>query len=201
MLNSAALDLLAAREGHVHRWLLWVQAKNRSTGVTEELGLWTGEDNRTFTVDAQSRTYYGAGGLIGISDLVYEAGTNVRMQTLTLGPLTPEVALLLRGYEPRLSPARLHLAIFDPDTMSVLDIDRKFKGWIDAAPIRTGKLGSPTTCEITLASNARAGTKTLASKKSDQTHRLRNDDRFRRYTDISGAVPVWWGQKRKKVDE
>ncbi len=198
-LNAAATTLLASRDGVVSRWLLWVEARNGQTGATEALGLWTGDDNQTFTIDGQSRSYYGAGGLISLSDLVYEAGTNVRMQTVSLGPLTPEVEMLIRGYEPRLAPAEIHLAIFDPDTMQLLDTERRFKGWVDSAPINTPKLGGNAVCEVTLASSSRAGTQTLALKKSDQSQRLRGGDRFRRYADISGAVPVWWGEKKEST--
>ena len=195
-LNAAALALLAERGAVVSRWLLWVEARNRVTGLTETMGLWTGEDEQTFSIGGDDRLYHGAGGLISISDLVYEAGTNVRMQSLSLGPLTQEVELLIRGYDTRLAPAEIHVAVFDPDTMALVDTDRRFKGWIDKAQINTPKLGGPAVCEVTCASNARAGTQTLALKKSDQSQQRRGGDRFRRYADISGSVPVYWGEER-----
>jgi hypothetical protein len=30
---------------------MWVQARNRSTGATETMGLWTGEEDRDFSIE------------------------------------------------------------------------------------------------------------------------------------------------------
>lgn len=39
-------------------------------------------------------------------------------------------------------------------------------------------------------------TRSLALKKSDEAQKRRSGDRFRRYSDVSGAVDVWWGEER-----
>ena len=196
-LNTNATALLSSGT-FASRWLMWVEARNRSSGAVEALGLWTGDDNRLLRIGGQNRLHYGAGGMIALEDPVQQAGSDVRMHKVALGPLTPQVEQLLRGYEPRLAPAELHLAIFHPDTMALVDADRKIKGWIDSVTITAPELGGEAACEVVIASSARAGTQTLPLKKSDQSQRRRGGDRFRRYGDISNAVPVWWGDKKEK---
>lgn len=199
MLNAQALGLLAARQGVVHHWLMWVEARNRDTGAPETMGLWTGDDHQTFTVDGQIRGYFGAGGVLSIGELTAVSGTSVQMQQVTIGPAAPEVELLLRGYDTKGARVELHLAIFDPDTLQLVDIDRQFRGEIDKAPIRHASNGGGVTSDMTLASSARQGTRTLALKKSQQAQSLRDDDQFMRHAAVSGEVTVWWGEKRSGV--
>jgi hypothetical protein len=126
-----------------------------------------------------------------------QTGLVVRMQRLTLSPLSPEVAQMLRGYDPRLAPVEIHRALFYPESRELVAEPRRvFKGWIDQAPITTPEIGGAAMAEVSLASAARALTIPLAAKKSDETQRRRGDDRFRRYADVSGQVEVWWGEAR-----
>lgn len=196
---DAATQAALERDGIIPHWLLWISARNRTTGSTETAGFWTGADDRTFTVDGQVRSYFGAGGLAQIGPITYEAGRQVRMQQVSLAITAPEVEQAIRTYDPRLAPAELHLALFDPDTMALVSITRAFSGWVDEAPIRDaamadGIIGS--VCEVTLASSSRQGTRTLTTKKSDSAQQRRSGDRGRRWADVSGSVPVWWGEVR-----
>jgi len=126
-----------------------------------------------------------------------QTGLVVRMQRLTLSPLSPEVAQMLRGYDPRLAPVEIHRALFYPESRELVAEPRRvFKGWIDQAPITTPAIGGAAMAEVSLASAARALTIPLAAKKSDETQRRRGGDRFRRYADVSGQVEVWWGEAR-----
>lgn len=196
--TQAALD----RSGIAPYWLLWISARNRTSGATEATGFWTGADDRTFTVDGQARDYFGAGGLAQIGPITYEAGRQVRMQQVSLAITTPEVEQAIRSYDPRLAPAELHLALFDPDTMALVSITRTFSGWVDEAPIRDGAMSdgiAGSVCEVTLASSSRQATRTLATKKSDSAQQRRSGDRGRRWSDISGSVPVWWGEVRSEA--
>lgn len=191
--------LAANRDNIVPRWLLWVSAKNRSTGAIETTGLWNGHDDQDFTIDGEVRTYFCAGGLINIGAITYQTGTRIEKQSATVGPITPEVEQLLRTYEPKHAPAELHLALFHHDTHALIGIGRAFKGWIDGAPISESELSdgtSATVCQLTLASSSRQGTRTLPLKKSDSAMQERSGDRGFRYADTSGSVPVWWGKER-----
>ncbi|MFE3839657.1 hypothetical protein ABNX41_21770, partial [Rhodobacteraceae bacterium PA1-206B] len=65
-LPAAVAAHLAARKPLLVHQLLWISARNRTSGAVETLGLWTGEDHQSITVGGQSRTYYGAGAVLGI---------------------------------------------------------------------------------------------------------------------------------------
>ncbi|MBW6506168.1 MAG: hypothetical protein K0B00_05375 [Rhodobacteraceae bacterium] len=190
---------LASREGVMSRLLIWVRARNRATGAEEALGLWTGDDHRSFTIDGATRLYYGAGGVLGIEPITMQTGIVVRMHRVTLAPTAPEVAQALRTYDARLAPVEIHRAFFAPASGELIEAPhRVFKGWIDAISLPTPEVGGQGAVEVTLASSARALTKVLALKKSDESQRRRGDDRIRRYTDISGSVDVYWGETKAK---
>lgn len=195
--SAATNDYLNGQTDLVAHGLLWVSARNRTTGATETIGLWTGDDHQDFVIGGQTRTYFAAGNVLDLGEITSQAGLEVRMQRFQLNALTDEVAQLLRGYEPRLAPIEVHRALFWPDTLELVDAPhRLFTGYVDEAPIKTGAKGSASSAELVAGSSARDLTIPLALKKSDQTQRQRGGDRFRRYIDVSSQVDVWWGERR-----
>ena len=115
--------------------------------------------------------------------------------------MTPEVALLLRGYDGRLAPAEVHRALLSPETgQPVAAPIRVFRGWVDEVTLRTGAVGGAGEATVTLASAARGLTRALTLTRSEAEMRRRTPgDAFRRYTDIAGEVGVWWGEKRERA--
>jgi len=190
------LQSRAPVRGHA---LIWFTAKNRTTGLPEETGLWTGEEVRDFTIDAVTRTYYGAGNIIDLEPLVVSAGLAVQMQTLAITQVSPEVVNLIRGYDTRLAPCEMHLALFNPETEALIGTTRVWKGFVDKISLPTAKMNENASINMTLASAARGLTVGLASKRSDATLRARSpSDAFRQYADIAGKVEVYWGKTKKK---
>ena len=179
--------------------LLWVQANNRNTGADDAMGLWTGQDDRTFNVGGVNREYHGAGSLLSVDAISSRAGLNVQMQTVALNVLTPEVEQLLRGYDTRQAPAEIHLALFDPDTDALQSITRVFRGWMDELTISAGAKGQNAVASAMLASSSRELTRTVQAYKSDESWRARSgdDDRFFRHAERSGSVAVYWGMKKR----
>lgn len=172
-------------------------AKNRITGADERLCLWTGDDHQQFTIEGVTDTYYGAGSIIGVEKLKQEIGTNVRKHAVTLSHLTPEVTKLLREYEAKGASATIHTILFSVDTeLAVTPPMRRFKGWVDRAPINTAAKGGVSSCKIELVSYSRNLTQTIPSKKSNENQRQRNaNDAFHSYSGISGLIETPWGSK------
>lgn len=195
--SPTELTYLQSREGYLARSLLWVSARNRTTGATETLGLWTGEEDRSFTIGGSPRLYYGAGTVLGIEAITMQAGVAVRLQRISLSILTPEVQQLFKGYDAGLAPAEIHRALFDPVSGDLIaEPQRVWKGYVDQAPEHTPELGAEGGMDVSLASAARALTRGLSLTKSDAVQQLRSADRFNRYADVSGSVVVVWGEKR-----
>lgn len=200
-LDPAELAYLRARKPLKTRRLIWVKAKAFDTGISETMGLWTGGDHRDFVVEGETRTYFGAGNVLEIGNIPRLAGLEVRMLRVKLSPLSPEAQMLIRGYDVRLAPVEIHRVRFDAETdEQIAPPFRVWKGWIDMIDLKIPAEGETADCTVTIASNARAGTIPLTLKKSDASQKLRllsgdRADRFFQYTDISGVVPVKWGEQ------
>lgn len=195
--DTATLAALQNRSAIVARILIWAEARNRTTGDPEALGLWTGADDRSFTVDGAARTYFGAGAVLGLPTMSAQSGVAVRMSRLTLSPINAAVETLIRTYDARFAPVEIHRALFDPvTTLLIAPPHRVFKGFIDEVELPIDPESGETRCDVTIASSARLLTRTLPLKRSDETQRRRMDDRFMRYADVSGEVDVYWGERR-----
>ena len=195
--GSATLTALQTRTGLVARTLIWVSARNRSTNAVETMGLWTGGDHENITIGGVSRLYYGAGSVVDLPQVTMQTGLAIRMYRLGLSPLTPEVMQLIRGYDTRFAPVEIHRALFTIDTrVLVEEPHRVLTGFIDEVDLGTPAAGGTSSCVLGIATSARVLTQSLPLKKSDETQKLRSGDRFRRWTDVSGSVDVWWGTQR-----
>lgn len=196
------LDYIQARAGVVARLLVWITARNLDTGLPESFGLWTGEENRAFVVDAQSRDYVGAGVLLEMGSIKAEPGLDVRTWSLALAGASSDVEAAVKGFDTTFAPVEVHRVLFDPENgQQVGSPHRVFRGKIDNLDFQTGPIGDEPVCQVNLVSATRELTRTLALKKSAASHALRGADQFRRYGDISGTVPVFWGIKKSKVAE
>jgi hypothetical protein len=207
ILDPTSTEYLSDCTGVASRHMIHVVARNRATGAQEALGLWQGDDHLTIAINGVNRSYFGAGTLIGMEPIRAGIGLEVRMLQLALSPLTPEVALMLRGYDARLAPAEIHRGLLSLETGQLIaEPIRVFRGWVDEVKIRTGAVGETgevsgnSEATVTLASAARGLTRALTLTRSDAEMRRRNaGDRFRAYTDIAGEVGVWWGEKRRRT--
>lgn len=197
IIDTATADFLALRGGLVARQLVWIEARNIASGLVEGLGLWTGEDETTVTIDGAARTYQGAGNILELPPITAGPGLEVRTYPLSLSAIAPEVQDMLASYDTRFAAAEVHRAIYDPETRQMIGAPhRLFRGLVNGIEFPTEADGGTPACVVDLVSETRALTRTLAAKKSDATQSLRAGDRFRRYGDISGGVPVYWGEKR-----
>lgn len=197
--DASTLAAFQTRGAIVPRILIWAVARNRTTGLPQALGLWTGAQDRQFTIGAENRPYVGAGSILEVPPVKMQAGLGVRMHRLRLSPLSSVVVDLIRTYDARFASIEIHRALMSPDDGALIaEPHRVWKGFIDEVEWQQPEVNGEAACEVTIASTARLLTRTLPLKKSDATQQLRSGDRFRRYVDVSGSVDVWWGEKRKR---
>ena len=192
-MDQNELALLAARQGHVTHWLVYLSARNRATGAMEGAGFWTGDDHQEFTIRGQARTYFGAGALLDVPPINQEIGLSVQHVTVSLA-VTPEVEQAIKGFDPSLQPVEIHRATFDPATMTLIaEPEIVFAGTVDGTPMDDGGVGGMNVISVTIASKARALTRTLTRTKSDATLRDRAPgDGFRKYVTDAGGWSVRW---------
>ncbi len=193
---TAVDDYIADLNGMVARHLVWIEAKNRDTGALEATGFWNGIDIREFTIGGVTRTYYGAGALLGVSPIRAGIGLNVRMHRLSLSGIPPEVLNMIHAYDTRLAPIEVHRALYHPETRAlVAEPHRVLKGTVEGMEVPTPEEGGSAAVTITVASAARSLTRGLTIKKSNSAQRtIDPDDDGRLYASISGAVGVFWGK-------
>ena len=188
---------LQRRAGARHRFMIYFWAARRSDGVIEGLGLWNGEDDRSFSVSGAPRVYQRLPVSVAVDEIISQPGTDVVFTSIRFLGLPAEVRSAMELYELRFAPVELHRALFSPETGDLIaPPTRLFKGWIDRISAPTPEDGGQAEIAFTAASANRALTRALAFKKSDPAlSAARNGDRFRRYNDI-GKVSVPWGEAR-----
>lgn len=195
--DVATQAYMDAQAGIAAAGLVWIQAKDRSTGASASIGLWTGPQDAAISIGGVSRTYLGAGEILGLPDIETEIGLAVREYRLQLSGIAPGVETAARQYDARFAPVEIHRALFNVDTGALVAAPvRVVKGWCERLSFETGPIGGSAVAEMTVVSNARILTRTLATKKSDESQKLRQGDRFRKYAEVTGQVGVWWGERR-----
>ncbi|MDA3888700.1 MAG: hypothetical protein PF443_07850 [Allgaiera sp.] len=202
-LGTNTTAMLQSRRGIIARPLLWIVAKDRSTGAATPIGFWGGPDNETITIDGVDRVYYGAGNLIGLDAITYQTGLTVRMQRVTMSSLSAEAQQALRTYDPRFAAVEVHRAFYDLDNGNLLDTPQKvFSGWIDQAPIATPAKGGQASASLTLSGQEQIFTRTLSVVKSQAALAGRSStDTFRKYADLAGQIEVQWGQGKQRIPQ
>lgn len=189
----------AARVSTHTEILIWVSAKNRTTGAIETMGLWTGPDHEEFSIRGEARTYYGAGNLLQVPPIQAVIGLEVRTIQVGLAAISPETEMLIRGYDPRFAPCEIHRAEYDDDGNLLADPERVYKGWINGAPIVTPAQGGTSSVSLDVVSNSRMLTRFGSVTKSDQVQRQRQGDRFRRYASLAQDATIYWGEKKERL--
>lgn len=199
MLNlpPAVVAHVAARKPMHIQALVWLTARDRSTGSPQTIGLWTGADHQAITVGGVSRTYYGVGALIGLENLTARARLEERTWSMKLSPLHDQVVEAIRLYDARLAPLELHLWFIDPATDQALASPvPAFRGTVMGAPIETPPEGGEASCTVQCVSDGWRLSRGLTVKRSDAALQARfPGDRFRRWNTISGSVESVWGSR------
>lgn len=196
-LPIAIANYLNGNSGIKVRHLLWITARNRSTGDPESIGLWTGEDTQVFTIGGGPRTYYGCGQFISFGDITLEASLNVRRLSVALAPISPEVEQVFRGYDAKMAKVEAHLAFYNTETNNLVDLPYRFhKGWVDKFAVTTPAVGGEGEARMDMVSNSRILTEQLALKRSNDSQQRRlSTDAFFRDVNFSGQIQTPWGEK------
>ncbi|MEO9227442.1 MAG: hypothetical protein ABI216_00620 [Devosia sp.] len=201
MYDSATIAALQAGQ-LVLRDFLTIHGKD-SGGDPVDFCFWTGEDDVvTNVVDARdgstdSRNFIGGGTLLDVPPIVDAIGMEARSIEFGLSQIHAEVQDMVRGNNIRVAVVELHRGVYDPTTWALVSTPfPRFLGRVDGVSIDTAAVGGEGGIRLTAVGDSIDLTRTNPALKSDETQRLRSDDRFRRYSDSAGDVEVWWGQAR-----
>lgn len=208
-LDANTIAAISSRTGIAPVYFLWIEAKNRSTGTLETMGLWSGWDSVTTQVihpDTRTevtRTYHAGGSVIEWPAIPLETGLVVRNIRFVLSQISDAAQLAIRGYDPKHAPVQYHMGLFDPATqLLVAPPVPVFVGKVNGAPITTPAVGGEGSIELTCVSDTRELTRTNPIKRSDEMQKRRivggNPDRLRKYSDVAGGwlQNIHWGEAK-----
>lgn len=186
----------------VARDFVWFVVRDRETGEPVTDGYWSDIGTRTFSVinpetgGSQAREWFGADGLISISDIPLVSTLSVQTVTITLSQISERVNDLLRTYDCKQGRVEIFRGLFDPDTREmVAPALPRFVGFIDEAPITTGKENEAGNVTITCTSHTQEITRSNPDTRSDASQRLRSEtDNFYQDTTVVGDRQMFWGR-------
>ena len=196
-IDTALYTHLTAREGIDAHVLVWIEAKDKVTGAASPFGIWTGDDDRSFTVDGSARDYLGQGSLIDVGDIVAESGYVVRVTRMTIAHLQPDIAAILAARDLRHVPCTWHQVHLQPGSFDLVAPPRRvFKGRVEVTPLPEAAEDDEIAAEFELVSYARDMTIPLSQKKSSAALLARQPgDLFRQYIAVSGKISGYWHAK------
>lgn len=189
----------------VLRDFLTVFGKNGGTPV--EINFWAGEDNVAANVvsaqdgSTDARNYIGGGTLRDVPPIVDAIGLEARSIEFGLSQIQSDVQDMVRAYNVRVAKVEFQRGLYDPATWSLVSTPfPRFLGRVDGASVETPEVGGEGAIRLTAASSNIDLTKTSPALKSDETQRLRSDDRVRRYSDTAAQIEVFWGLAKGSAD-
>lgn len=206
-LEQSVITHLQDRRGTQPVRFVWVEAKNRSTGALETMGLCQLDDTVTQTVISGqtlgpvTRVYHGIGGNLKVPPIQLTTDLTIRRVRIGLSQISEAAQQLIRGYETRRAPVEIHLGYCDPETSQLIAPPRPiFVGFINGNPVTTPSANNEGGIDVECVSHVRRLTFTNPAKRSDEQQRLRQGDRFRRYTDVAGGwvANISWGEEGGK---
>ncbi len=196
---SLLSSLQAARDGGIApAWFAWFEARNRSTGDTETMGLWSGDEDYTLNVRTPSggltsRTYIGACNL-SVAGIQYVADLTDNPITISMSQIADATQQLVRGYDLRLAYCEVHATTWNGGVFSS-NPDLMWIGIVDDGPIATPAAGGDGQIALTVRSELMWQLTAINPAKSSNAHQLRRDpdDRFSEYAGkIRNRVIQWW---------
>lgn len=195
---SLVSSLQAARDGGIAPvYFLWVEAKSRSTGAIEAMGLWSGDEDITVTVRTPdggltSRAYIG-GTNLSISGLQYEANLTDVPITASMSQVAPATQQLVRGTEVRLAYCDVHGTTWSGGVFTSTP-DILWVGIVDDAQIGTPEVGGSGNIGLTIRSEIMSQLTSVNPVKSSDSHQNRRDpdDRFSEYGGTIRSRSVQW---------
>jgi hypothetical protein len=189
------------------RDFIWFVVRDRTTGLPVNDGYWSDIGNITASVidpdtgGTISRSWFGAGSLISISDIPLVSNITVQNITVTLSQVADRVNQLVRGYDCKQGRVEIYRGLFDPATrLMVAPATPRFVGTIDAAPIRTPAEGADGDVQLTCTSNTVELTRSNPDTRSDASQRLRSaTDDFFHDTAVVGTWQHFWGRAQGEL--
>ena len=158
------------------------------------LRFWNGYGNLTMTAGGSSKTFTGAGDMLGVSEIEESSTLSMSGVTLTLAGIKSSIIATALGANYTNRKGAIYLGLFDTSNNVIADVYTIFKGNMDVMNIQEGA----DTCLITLKLESRLITFEKASNRmytlEDQKVDFPNDIGFEFIPDLQDKE-ITWGKK------
>ena len=155
------------------------------------LRFWNGYGNLTMTAGGSSKTFTGAGDLLGVSEIEESSTLSMSGVTLTLAGIKTSIISTALGANYTNRKGAIYLGLFDTSNNVIADVYTLFKGNMDVMNIQEGS----ETCVITLKLESRLITFEKASNRmytlEDQKIDFPNDVGFEFIPDLQDKEIIW----------
>ena len=158
------------------------------------LRFWNGYGNLTMTAGGSSKTFNGAGDMLGVSEVEESSTLSMSGVTLTLAGIKSSILSTALGANYTNRKGAIYLGLFDTSNNVIADVYTLFKGNMDVMNIQEGA----DTCLITLKLESRLITFEKASNRmytnEDQKIDFSSDVGFEFIPDLQDKE-ITWGKK------
>jgi hypothetical protein len=158
------------------------------------LRFWNGYGNLTMTAGGSSKTFTGAGDMLGVSEIEESSTLSMSGVTLTLSGIKSSIIATALGANYTNRKGAIYLGLFDTSNNVIADVYTIFKGNMDVMNIQEGA----DTCLITLKLESRLITFEKSSNRmytlEDQKVDFPNDVGFEFIPDLQDKE-ITWGKK------
>lgn len=195
---NLVLSQQAARDAGIRPvYFFWIVGKDRSSGAAQPMGLWTGDEDITVSVQdptggTSSRHYLGGCNLV-VDGIQYVADLTDNPITVSMSQIAGPVQQLVRVHDVRLAYCELHSTTMTGGALtSPPDLD--WVGIVDEAPIATPSVGSDGGIALSVRSELMSMLTATNPAKSSDAHQKRRQagDRFSEYASIIHSRKVQW---------
>ena len=198
--STNTVAALAARR-LMPRDFLTITARDRTTGDPVTVGFWSDLANvSALVIDPEDgapklRDFYGAGSLIGISDIPAIVGVSVETVAITMSQLHDQVEEAIRLYDCKQARVEIHTGLLDPDSRKLVDpAEPVFVGFIDRIEIRTPAEGGEGAAVLTCASGTQEMLRSNPATRSHEDQQIRAPgDAFFKDAAVCGDWDHYWG--------
>lgn len=200
--EAFAASLTAARDGSIcPAWFVWAVGRDRDTGDDAPIGLWSGDEDITLSVEqpdgsSVSRTYIGGCNLAVPNGIPYVADLTDNPVTVTLSQIADAAQQLVRGSDVRLAYTEIHATTWTGGGLTSAP-QLQWVGIVDEAPISTPSAGSDGSISLTIRSEIMHQLTATNPAKSSDSHQKRrlSTDGFCTYAGSIEARKVQWYKK------
>ena len=191
----------------VSRDFIWFIVRELDGSGTVTDGYWSDVGSKSVQVidpdtgGTVTRIFYGALGLISISDIQLVSDLTVQTVTVTLSQVSDRVNDLMRGYDCKQGKVQIFRGLFDPETREmVAPAIPRFAGTIDTAPIVTPKENEQGNVTLTCTGNTQELLRSNSDTRSDSSQKLRDEtDNFYQDTITVSEWIMYWGKENGAI--